>query len=85
VPGYPPPTGQTNRRRQLAAQSADAEGDAVIIAAHVADRSVIWSDSRHVWLGSMEAEDAVNNLVAGLRDHTTEALTAYLAAYKRVK
>lgn len=60
-----------------------AEGVAVIIAAHVIGQSVVWTDSRLVPLGSMEAEQAVNELAAGLRDSVAEALDAFLRAYQR--
>ncbi len=58
------------------------EGEAVIVAAHIVGHSVAWSESRLVPLGTMEAEQAIDDLAAGLRDHAAEGLGAFLKAFK---
>lgn len=61
----------------------EAEGTAVVIAAHIAGEVIVWSDCRHVPMGSMAAEEAVSELATGLRDHAAEGLAALLVTYKR--
>lgn len=54
-----------------------------MIAAHFVGPRVAWPDSRLVPLGSMAAGQAVNDLASGVRDHAMDALSAFLATYKR--
>lgn len=61
----------------------DASGHAVLVAGHVVGSAIVWSATRLVPTGSMQADQAVDDLAAGLRDSVPAALAALLAGYKQ--
>lgn len=61
----------------------DSSGHAVIVAGHLVGAALVWSQSRRVPMGSMQAEEAVGDLATGLLDSVPGALASLLTAYKR--
>lgn len=77
-----------NRTRELHLWSGfgvigGADGHAVIVAGHVVGAAIVWSESRRVPMGSMQAEQAVGDSAAGLLGSVLAALDALLTTYKR--